>query len=238
MLRPLVVAAGLVGVPAATGYWVLSHPSFELRRLSVAGTERVAEGWIREQLRPLTGRPLLLVKLGEVERLLRRHPWIGAVNVRKSLPDQLHIEVQERRPAAILVKGADSLWVDQKGRVIAPVDTETGPAGLLRIEASVGREPDVAAILAVTDEARRQGGAWAQAIERVVVSRAGDFRIHSTALPFPLLVGPRAPEVALERLPDFLDEIVRRYPHAGAVDLRFANRIVIQDAAPQLSREG
>ena len=238
LFKSLLGALLLVGVPVGTACWTLYHPSFELRTLSVAGTGRVAAEWVEERLQPLVGRPLLLVRLAEVEILLNDHPWIGGLEVRREMPRSLRIEVTERVPVAILTVAGSTVWVDAAGRSIAAFDPETGPSDLLRIVAPAISAPEVLTVLAAAREASRLQGLWGHAVDRIEVSAVGDLKLHSRELPFPLLVRPDGLEVGLRRLTEYMDEIVRRYPDAGAVDVRFVNRIVIQNAAPKSSRKG
>lgn len=238
LVKPLATALLLVGVPAATAYWVLYHPSFALRTVAVEATGRVTAEWVEGRLAPLIGQPLLLVRLADVEARLSVHPWVGGLTVSKELPRGLSVQVTERKPAAILTAGDESHWVDAAGRRIAALDPETGPSDLLRISAPAAGAADVAAVLDAAAEARAVGAAWADAIDAIEVSAVGDLRLHSPELPFPLLVRPQGLEAALRPLPRYLDEIVRRFPDAGAVDLRFVHRIVIQNAARESSREG
>ena len=57
-----------------------------------------------------------------------------------------------------------------------------------------------------------------------------DFRLHTDALPFPLLVRSGQVKPKIERLVELLPELSRRYMRIEAVDLRFSRRIVVQPA--------
>ena len=238
LFKSLLGALFLVGVPVGTAYWAVYHPSFELRTVSVGGTGRVSAEWVEERLEPLVGQPLLLVRLAEVEILLNDHPWIGGLEVRREMPRGLRVEVTERVPVAILTVDGSPVWVDAAGRSIAAFDPEAGTSGLLQIVAPAISVAEVRTVLAARDEAGRQRASWGRAVDRIEVSAVGDLKLHSRELPFPLLVRPDGLEVGLRRLTEYMDEIVRRYPDAGAVDVRFVNRIVIQNAAPKSSRKG
>jgi hypothetical protein len=60
-----------------------------------------------------------------------------------------------------------------------------------------------------------------------------DFRLHTGALRFPLLVTRGQVGPKIRRLEELLPELERRYPAITVVDLRFSRRIVVQPAAPE-----
>jgi len=112
---------------------------------------------------------------------------------------------------------------------------EAHQAGLLEVRfahpMSGGRD-GMAGALEVAAELGRVRPDWAGALTHIEVLGEEDFRLHTGALRFPLLVtrgqvGPR-----IRRLEKLLPELERRYPAIAAVDLRFSRRIVVQPAAP------
>lgn len=242
MLRPLATAVLLVALPSAFGVWVLTSPRFALADVEVVGAERVAVGWVERRLAPLAGRNVVRLPLAEVETALAGHPWIEGVAIRKELPNRLAVEVRERRPAA-LVPGTDTpgdggLWLaDAAGRpiVAAPPGAEKEYLTVLAPppEARGGAGPEealaeaVRGALAVSAELARSRPVWAAGLRRADALGEGEFRLHTTALPFALLVRggevePRAGYLALV-LPRLLDAS----RGIGEVDLRFAGRIVL-----------
>jgi hypothetical protein len=239
LLRPLLAAFGLVAVPLGLSAWVLTAPRFALQDVAVdGGTRRVPASWVLRAVEPVEGTNLVLLPLSEVSRRLHRNPWIDTVEIRKELPDRLRVKVTERRPVALLLSGGTLSYADQEGRPIAPVASpaereEARRAGLLVV--SMVQTPHgggVDAALDVAGDLGRVQPDWAAHLARIEVLGEEDFRLHTEALPFPLLVtrgtvGPKA-----RRLQELLPELRRRYPKIEAVDLRFSRRIVVQPALP------
>lgn len=247
-LRPLASALLLVGLPTALGAWVLTSPRFALAELRVEGVERVERAWVEHRLAPLAGRNLVRLPLGEVQARLASHPWIEGVAVRKELPDGLGVEVRERTAAA-LVPGDGGPWlVDAGGRPIEPAPAEVAERYLLVVprRAPTGVEEDddgaevrepgsprgpvapVPAALAVAGELAAVRPDWAAGLERAEEIGPGQFRLVTSALPFPLLV--RRGEVAerAERLGEALPALDRRLGPLARADLRFAGRLVLR----------
>jgi cell division protein FtsQ len=236
LLKPLAGALVLVGAPVAIAAWALTSPRFALAEVAVAGSGRVPRDWIRAQLAPLLGRNLLLLPLGEVDRALAGHPWIAAVEVSKRLPATLAVAVAERAPAALLRVGGAPWFADAQGRPIAPVaasDDGGAPAGdLLLVSRAAGAgEPapgDVQLALRLAAELGASRPEWAAELTAVEVISDDDARLHSAALPCPLVVTAGRVEPAARRLAELLPELLRRYGTLAAVDLRFSGRIVVE----------
>jgi cell division protein FtsQ len=242
LLRPLAVSLGLVAVPAGLVTWIVSSPRFDLKDFSVeAATPRIPAAALRGALASFQGENLVLLPLGSVEAAIRRNPWVDTVEIAKELPDRLRIEVTERRPVALLeraVRGTTGLvYADQEGRPIAPLapsELEAARKAKLVVVSFVHRElsasDGVEGALEVAGELGRVQPDWAAALSRIEVLGEQDFRLHTDALRFPLLVtrGQVGPKV--EKLKELLPELDRRYAAIQAVDLRFSRRIVVQPA--------
>ncbi|MES1243003.1 MAG: FtsQ-type POTRA domain-containing protein [Acidobacteriota bacterium] len=235
LLQPLAVSLGLVAVPAGLVTWVVTSPRFDLRDMAVeAGTPRVPASTLRAALGSFQGENLVLLRLGNVEAAVRRNPWVDTVEIEKELPDRLRIEVTERRPVALLEQKGGLVYADEEGRSIALVGAELEAARKAKlvvvsfVHRGLSASDGVAGALEVAGELGRVQPDWAAALSRIEVLGEQDFRLHTDALRFPLLVtrGQVGPKV--EKLKVLLPELDRRYPEIQAVDLRFSRRIVVQ----------
>ncbi|HEV2855952.1 MAG TPA: FtsQ-type POTRA domain-containing protein [Thermoanaerobaculia bacterium] len=242
--KPLAVAFGLVALPTGVVAWVLKAPRFGLRNVEVmAGMEmpgtpahRVSEEWVRRALAPLEGKNLVRLSLAEAAARVERNPWIESVEMAKELPGRLRVKVAERRPVALLLADGGLVYADSEGRAIAPVRTpaeleEARKEKLLVVSFSQRPHGEgISTALAVAAELGRVQPTWAGKLSRIEVLGEGDFRLHTEALPFPLLVTRGQVRPKIERLVELLPELSRRYPKIEAVDLRFSRRIVVQPA--------
>jgi cell division septal protein FtsQ len=241
LAKPLAVALALVGLPAGIVTWVLTAPLFGLSDIQVseaAGTiaHRISKESVHQALAPLRGKNLVRLSLAEAADRVERNPWIASVEMAKELPGRLHVKVAERRPVALLLLGGGLVYADSEGKAIAPVTTpaeleEARSAGLLVV--SFVRQPHKegvgSALRAAADLGRAQP-TWAAKLSRIEVLGEEDFRLHTDALPFPLLVRSGQVKPKVERLVELLPELSRRYVRIEAVDLRFSRRIVVQPA--------
>ncbi len=235
LLRPLLAAALLVAVPGGLAAWVLTSSRFQLREVVVeGGSQRVPADWVAGTLAPLEGKNLVRLRLDEISARLHQNPWIETVELRKELPGLLQVEVSERRPVAFLLREGRLYYADTAGHPIVPVGSpdETRQAGLLEVRFSHPVPEGMTSALKVAAELGRVRPDWAGALTRIEVLGEEDFRLHSKALRFPLLVTRGQVGPKIRRLEALLPELERRYPAIAAVDLRFSRRIVVQPAAP------
>ena len=63
---------------------------------------------------------LFSVKLKEVVKRLESHPWIDQVRVRKVFPHKILIQIEERKPMAI-IQLEELYYIDTKGEIFSPV---------------------------------------------------------------------------------------------------------------------
>jgi cell division septal protein FtsQ len=106
------------------GHWVYVHllgdPYFRVREVEVEGGRKIT----KETLLSLTvmeGMPnLFSVKLKEVVKQLESHPWIEQVRVKKVFPNKILIQIEERKPMAI-IQLEELYYIDIRGEIFSPV---------------------------------------------------------------------------------------------------------------------
>ncbi len=238
LLRPLLTALAVVGAPAAAGYWAVTTPYLEVAAIEIAGTERVSAAWVREALAGLEGQHLLSTGLDDVRRRLASHEWIREIAVRKELPDTLHVEIEERRPAAVLRLRGELWFVERDATVIARYDPRLVSDELLTLDAPIGSPYEVAPALDLAAEWQRLAPPWSGRITEIEIVSSEDFRVHAEGVDFPILVSPERLESGLDRLSWLLPQLDRRYPAIASVDIRFSRQIVFQPAATPQTEEG
>lgn len=239
LARPLLTALAIVGAPAAAAAWILGAPQFAVREVSVHVEPggRVSAAWVRRALQPAVGWNLPRLPLAWVESALAVHPWVRAAGVRKHLPDQLVVQVIEKREVALERAGEAFWYLDAAGERIAPFDPADGdPAqggprndgGADLVLVSGGAASGLRPAIELHDEIEELAPAWAAGLSEIEVLGDQDFRVWSADLPFPLLVRSGTLAAKNGYLEALLPEILRRYESVAAVDLRFTRRIILQ----------
>ncbi len=106
------------------GHWIYTHllgdPYFRVKEVELKGGQKIP----RQTLLSLTtveGMPnLFSVELKEVVKKLESHPWIEHVQVKKVFPNKILIQIEEKRPMAIIQLG-ELYYIDTKGEIFSPV---------------------------------------------------------------------------------------------------------------------
>ena len=225
----LVRALLLVGVPGGLVVWLLYSPYFLIREVQVGGGARVAAEWVEGELRPLVGRHVLAVSLQGVQRRLSSHPWVASVELRRELPDRLRVVVVERQPVAVLATTDGRSFLDGEGETIVPCPPGAGK-GLLQVRHPFRGPVPVQAVLDVVAELQRAEPRWGLATHEVEVMGDGEYRVHSAAIPYPLLLKAGTVGEAAANLRRVLPEIERRYSAVEVLDLRQPRRLVVRPA--------
>jgi cell division protein FtsQ len=110
-------------------HWIYVHllgdPYFRVREVEVEGGRKIP----KETLLSLTvieGMPnLFSVKLKEVVKRLESHPWIEQVRVRKVFPNKILIQIEEKKPMAI-IQLEELYYIDTQGEIFSPVGDRDG----------------------------------------------------------------------------------------------------------------
>ena len=92
------------------GYDVLTQCEyFTTQKIAVSGQIRLSPRQVQNQALVHEGINLLSINLTTSRKRLLAHPWIKQAKVRRELPDQIQITIEEHRPLAILDLGRNFL---------------------------------------------------------------------------------------------------------------------------------
>jgi cell division protein FtsQ len=99
---------------------LLEDPFFRVREVEVVGSRKISRETILS-LTELEGMPnLFTLKLKEVAKRLESHPWVEQVKARKVFPNKIWIQIEERKPIAIL-QLEELYYIDTEGVIFSPV---------------------------------------------------------------------------------------------------------------------
>ncbi len=235
LLKLLAQAAVIVGLPTAATAWTLTTPQFAVQEIQIASSGRVPIPWVETSLDPIHGHNLLRLRLPEVRQRLEGHPWLESVSLRKRLPNVLEVAILEKTPVAVLEKDGTETFLDRDGGIIALVEDGSDSIGLPRINGESTSPRELAGAIAAAQEFERLGSSWGGGLERIEILGPEDFLLRTDRLPFPLVVRPGSLEEKYASVSRLVPEIALRVANVAAVDLRFAQRIVLK---PEPGGEG
>ncbi len=130
------VLAGLVVVGLAAGaVWAVWFSSWlTVSRVEVRGVEVLSAAEVVEAAEVPMGGPLATADLEAARLRVGSLALVRSVEVTRSWPDAVSVEVVERSPVAVVAVGEELRGLDEEGTVLAPVPAGAPP--LPRVETS------------------------------------------------------------------------------------------------------
>jgi len=98
--------------------YLYSSPRFSITHVAVTGNTHVTAREVIDKTGIAEGDNIFRVRLLDSVRMIEEIPWVWRARIEKALPNEIHIEVDERRPIAYVVSGALFL-VDEEGKIVA-----------------------------------------------------------------------------------------------------------------------
>jgi hypothetical protein len=131
LLRFLIIAA-LAGLLV----WVAFSPWMSVSQVRTAGISLSDANALLAKSRVVAGTPMIMLRPGEVEEMLRADPWVREASVHLHWPDEVTVRVIERVPVAWFQSGGD--WVRRDIEGIAVPSASTPDATLPRVHVPIG----------------------------------------------------------------------------------------------------
>lgn len=157
-LAPMLVVASLAGLGFAGWRAVIDSPYFTVRVVEVDATLHLP----RERIVELLGldRPTSIFRFDETSatEVLLQERWVATARVVRTLPDKVSVEIEERRPAGVVVIGELFLVDDDGHPFVKPGRGEAAGlplvTGLSRAQWSADRDASAARVRAALALAR------------------------------------------------------------------------------------
>ncbi|QDY76323.1 cell division protein FtsQ/DivIB [Streptomyces qinzhouensis] len=135
--RTLLITLAVLALTAGILWALYGSSWFRVAEVSASGTRVLTPRQVVDAARVPMGEPLVSVDTDDVEaRLKAALPRIDTVDVSRSWPDGITLEVTERRPVLVLEQGARFVEVDEDGVRFATVDRAPGAVPRLRLDTS------------------------------------------------------------------------------------------------------
>jgi len=213
---------------AGTGlYRFLGGALFTLRRFHISGNERARTEEILTALAPWKAGNLVTLDLAPLASQLQRLPWIERVTLAKKFPDGLSVRVAERKPVALLREGGRLFFLDARGIPIAPYDARSDHTEYVLV---TGERAALAEAVALLEDLRVRSPDYFSALSEIAALPDGGFGMMDSIFRRPVrLLRWDAPE-KISALVKARGLIESRGWEARAIDLRFADRIVLEGA--------
>ncbi len=120
-VKLLVFGATLTVFGASVFNYLHVSSDFTISHVAVSGNTHVTAREVISESGIGEGMSIFRVNLDGTAAAIEQIPWVDDVCVRRALPDEVHIEITERRPAAVAVMEG-LFYIDARGKVLAPFD--------------------------------------------------------------------------------------------------------------------
>lgn len=231
-------------------YIFVSHsPRFNLARIYIQGNHKVSEKEIKEKTKIELGTNIFHMNLGMIENLVRGDKRIKEVWAKRILPNQLLIEVEEKKPALWinLPEGLFGLSQDQE---IIPLEEEDFDHDLpvvtgLTSLSDFGKKnlkakpyewwPNKKAKLALDfyKILSEQDSSFMKFISEISLSDESNLVFYLIPYGTQVNMGEGNLKRKLKRVKTFLDYEGKTEELAG-LDLRFKDQVVVKKSLPEL----
>ena len=216
-----------------------SARTFHLQEVTFHGLKHAEEDRLQQLVRHVVSTNVLTVRLSEVRKRVEAEAWVRSAVVRRRLPNQLEIYVQERTPEAVAAIDGELTIVDPEGVALAPF----GPRfqyldrpivkGLLSsaVEgARVSNSRRMQVYLRILDELDSGDQDYTRSISEVDVSDVSRVEVIPSREPVRVLLGEGD---FLQRYATFISQMdlvleqKKEHGRIDWIDVTFENRIII-----------
>jgi cell division protein FtsQ len=148
----LKLAAGGIGVALLSIILIFCHDvitqcdAFKAKTVAVTGNYRLNRKEICERAGILPGSNILAVNMVAARKRLLAEPWIAEAQIRREIPDGIHVVIREHRPLAVIDLGRKFL-LDDAGTIfkeLAPREADNLPVVTGLRYADIELRPSVA----------------------------------------------------------------------------------------------
>ncbi|HEY7715460.1 MAG TPA: FtsQ-type POTRA domain-containing protein [Candidatus Binatia bacterium] len=216
-------------VAASLREFVVENPYFSVREIQVRGGEKVGGNEIVAIAGLRRGMSIWSIDLAGIQKKIAEHPWVRRVVVRREFPQRVVIEVEERRPKAIVAL-RKLYYVDGEGVVFKEVgpgeDVKFPLLTGLRTEQLTAPDPSTRQRIR---EALRLGEMMAQrshSLSEIHFAKPDRLVVYTTAYPIAMHMGWGDWAEKLNRMERLLALWQGNEERLGSLDMSFRDQVV------------
>ena len=221
------------------GHWgyvhLLEAPFFRVREIEVKGCRRIPRETL-VSLAKVEGMPnLFTVSLGKIAKSLESHPWIEHFGVRKVFPGKILIQIEERKPIAIL-QLEELYYIDTQGVIFSPVGDRdrydypflTGLTRELFEKDLVEAKSSIMEGLELLRLAKKEQSSPLQEISEIHMDKSYGMKCFTRTEGVEVIMGREHFEEKLKRLSLIWSDLQKRKFSVASIDCSDLRRVVVK----------
>ncbi len=233
-------AVGIVGVVFGffvlgwLGYVGLSHsPFFEVESVNITGSSKFGHDEILSLIGITNQTNLVAVDKVEIAEELKKTGWIRRVSVEKVYPNSLEIQIQERKPLAIVQLQQGLFYFDKSGFVFAgvkPGEALDFPVVHFADETMVAGKDSMKNVTDFLKYTRSGNPALSiQNVSQIMVDEQGNLTLYMADNPFPVQIGQTKMWQKYKRLAKVLGWLYKKkkFDTVTMIDLEYSEGRVL-----------
>lgn len=216
----------------ALWYYAGSAGMFPLKEVVFTGNKAMSNGELLSRLGVRPGQNMLAISKNELEKRLLSCPWVKAAAVRKEiLTGRIAVRVDERKPF-VLIRRDGAMWLsDRSGGTLEELKAGTTPF-LPVIDADAGRYPETFRQAMLLAGCLKDRGYFEDVVQISALCPPEELSVREPGGEI-IRFGAGNFGRKLDELGALSAEIAKKGIGAGVIDLRFANKVIV-DPAPAL----
>ena len=232
----IIVACWGIGILGWKVYQdIVKLPYFQLSKIVVRGVNHLKKEDIVKLSNIQIGSNLAEIDLKEIADRIQEHPWVKKVGIKRKVPDEIILEVQERVPIALAYDRGFYL-VDERGII-----EKAGKANQrflpvirgLNLKGGSATDDEVRAKLVkgqeIIKEIKRAKLFELSEIAKIDMTNFSDVVIY-TKKSIEIRLGAGEYRDKFERLAAILDDLYKRVEKIKYIDLRYREKVTVMPA--------
>jgi cell division septal protein FtsQ len=242
----LILILASVGLLGSFGYFAYTSNSFALQTITLDGCNHTDAKALEAMIRRNFPKNLLRIDLPSLSSRLEQESWVKRAEVRRKLPCDLVIKLQERVPSVVLEINGELMVADGDGVLLDRFDQKYGNLDVPVFQGLLGADPEsyrmsqeengsrVRLGVKLLAELETGSSSYAKEISEVDVAERSNLRVLLVDDTAEIYLGDKDFLKRFRRLLSNMDnyrDVKSRYGDIVYVDLRMDGRIIYKPRA-------
>lgn len=221
-----VVPVGILLILLGIYYFTKGEPIFFTKTIRIIGASQVGEAEIVRKINPYLKESLFSIDASKINEVVKGHPYVREVRVKRVFPFTLLIDVAEKRPSAYWVTATGDVFVlDENGEPYRKFK-KNDPGGLFVINA---KQKQDAKSLYEEIKGWIDGGVLKKELISEIAYDEGNVTIYGQEDGIEILLGKEQQKERIKRALAILDDAKRRGIIIRCIDARFEGGAIIKE---------